>query len=147
MKYNRLKYTYTTNRPDFQRRRNLHALTGMSKKSDGHIRLIRNQNGKNNLKALKAWVGEDSHYVCPACHEPRSIVGKVSAEVAVLQGLVDAICTAFNPAFTSTVLSQYSETLILAVGIAATQRLLDDEHLPADADYVRDVLAEALEMK
>ena len=147
MKYNRLKYTYTTNRPDFQRRRNLHALTGMSRKSDGHIRLIRNKNDKNNLKALKAWVGEDSHYVCPACHEPRSIVGKVSAEVAVLQGLVDAICTAFNPAFTSTVLSQYSETLILAVGIAATQRLLDDEHLPADADYVRDVLAEALEMK
>ena len=147
MKYNRLNYTYSTNRPESQRRRTLHALTGMSRKSDGRIRLIRNQNNKNNLKALKAWVGNESHYICPSCHEPRSIVGKVSKEVRALQSIVDAICVKQSTPLVSAVLSNYSKTLILAVGIAASQRLLDNENLPADANHVQTVLADALEQK
>ncbi len=148
MKYtNRLNYKYQTHNVATQRRRNLHAITGLAKKSDGHLRKLRASNDSSNLKTLKAWVGDENHYVCPAYHQTNSIIGKVTTEVKALQAIVDAIVTQINKPLVSAALSRYSEVLILAVGIAATQRLLDDETLPATEADVRLALYDALETR
>lgn len=97
---------------------------------------------------LTTFIGDPYHYVVPACTLKPSFVSEVTTKVKALQSIVDSMTIRSNPEFTSTALSYFSKTLILAVGIATCQRLIDQPDLcTADETYVRRVVSAALIVK
>ncbi len=97
---------------------------------------------------IAAFVGNANHYIVPASAVKDSFVSEVAAKVKSLQSIVDAMTRKANTAFTSAALSYFSETLIIAVGIAACQRLIDEPDLcTSDDTYIRRVISTALIVK
>lgn len=97
---------------------------------------------------IAAIVGNADHYIVPASAVKESFVSEVSTKVKSLQSIVDSMTRKANAAFTSAALSYFSETLIIAVGIAACQRLIDQPELcTSDDTYIRRVISTALIVK
>lgn len=93
-------------------------------------------------------IGNPDHYVVPASALKTSFVSEVTTKVKALQSIVESMTNGSNPEFTSTALSYFSKTLILACGIATCQRLIDKPELcTTDEAYVRRVISTALIVK
>ncbi len=97
---------------------------------------------------LASIIADSDHYVVPASEVRESFVSEVTTKVKSLQSIVNSMTRSANPALTAAALSYFSETLILAVGIAACQRLFDQPELcTADESYIRRVISSALIVK
>ena len=97
---------------------------------------------------LASIVGNTDHYVVPESAIKESFVSEVTTKVKSLQSIVNSMTRSADPVFTSAALSYFSEPLIIAVGIAACQRLIHQPELcTSDEAYVRRVISTALIVK
>jgi hypothetical protein len=103
---------------------------------------------KAKAATLDAIIGNADHYVVPASEVKESFVSEVTTNVKSLQSIVNSMTRSADPVFTSAALSYFSEALIIAVGIAACQRLIDQPELcTSDESYIRRVISTALIVK
>ena len=104
----------------------------------------------NSADKLNEWLNETDAdtYVVPSSQVKESYVAKVTNYVSSLQSIVNAMTRSSDPALISAALSEFSETLIIATGIAACQRLIDQpEVCTSDEGYIRKVISTALILK
>ena len=103
---------------------------------------------KAKAVTLDAIIGNTDHYFVPESAVKSSFVSEVNTKVKSLQSIVNSMTRSADPIFTSAALSYFSEPLILAVGVAACQRLIDQPELcTSDEAYVRRVISTALIVK
>ena len=102
----------------------------------------------SSQERLKAALSEasDDYYLVPASHAPRSLVAKVANDVTNLNCLVEALVNQANPELVVMALRSHSEVLRLAVGIAATNCLINNpERLRDDSvEFIERVMSKAL---
>ena len=99
---------------------------------------------------LNEWLNENEAdtYVVPVSQVKESYVSKVTNQVTSLKSIVSAMVRSSDPALISAVLSEFSDVLIIATGIAACQRLIDSpEDCTSDESYIRKVISTALILK
>ena len=104
----------------------------------------------NSADKLNEWLNETDAdtYVVPSSQVKESYVAKVTNYVSSLQSIVNAMTRSSNPALISAALSEFSDCLIIATGIAACQRLIDQpEACTSDESYIRKVISTALILK
>lgn len=104
----------------------------------------------NSANKLQEWLNENEAdtYVVPSSQVKESYVSKVTNHVTSLNSIVSAMVRSSDPALISAALSEFSDVLIIATGIAACQRLIDSpEACTSDESYVRKVISTALILK
>ena len=104
----------------------------------------------NASEKLNEWLNENEAdtYVVPTSHVKESYVKTITNRVSSLQSIVNAMVRSSDPALISAALSEFSETLVIATGIAACQRLIDSpEDCTSDESYIRKVISTALILK